>query len=94
MINSVNTVDINWIGVESVGINWSVENTMTDDKFFKKMVDELVDFAEYDPELADGIKWLDKQASKEGLSFYDMVFKVLYHHDVNVRASEWLRSRN
>ena len=30
--------------------------------FFSKMVDELVEFSEYDPELADGIKWLDDQA--------------------------------
>ena len=33
--------------------------------FFRKMVDELVDFSEYDPELADGIKWLDSQAQKK-----------------------------
>ncbi|MEJ2259920.1 MAG: hypothetical protein P8X78_05360, partial [Nitrosopumilaceae archaeon] len=32
--------------------------------FFSKMVDELVEFSEYDPELADGIKWLDDQAQK------------------------------
>ena len=33
--------------------------------FFSKMVDELVEFSEYDPELADGIKWLDDQAQKK-----------------------------
>ena len=32
--------------------------------FFTKMVDELIEFSEYDPELADGIKWLDSQAQK------------------------------
>ena len=45
--------------------------------FFSKMVDELVAFSEYDPELADGIKWLDDQAQKKGITFYDMVFEVL-----------------
>ena len=45
--------------------------------FFSKMVDELVEFSEYDPELADGIKWLDEQAQKKGITFYDMVFGVL-----------------
>ena len=35
--------------------------------FFRKMVDELVDFSEHDPELADGIKWLDSQAQKKGI---------------------------
>ncbi len=62
--------------------------------FFTKMVDDLVDFAQYDPELADGIKWLDEQARSKGISFYDMVFEVLYKHDVNSRAKQWLHSRN
>ena len=62
--------------------------------FFRKMVDELVCFSEYDPELADGIRWLNDQAWKKGLSFYDMVFEVLYKHDVNQKASDWLRTRN
>ena len=62
--------------------------------FFTKMVDELVEFSEHDPELSDGLKWLDEQAQKKGLSFYDMVYQVLYKHDVNSKAREWLNSRN
>jgi len=62
--------------------------------FFTKMVDELVEFSEYDPELSDGLKWLDGEAQKKGLSFYDMVHEVLYKHDVNSKAKEWLNSRN
>lgn len=62
--------------------------------FFTRMVDELVEFSEYDPELSDGIKWLDDQAQKKGISFYDMVFEVLYKHDLNSKAREWLSSRN
>ena len=62
--------------------------------FFTNMVDELVEFSEYDPELSDGIKWLDGQAQKKGLSFYDMVFEILYKHDVNSKAKDWLNSRN
>ena len=27
--------------------------------FFTKIVDELVEFSEHDPELSDGLKWLD-----------------------------------
>ena len=42
------------------------------------MVDELVDFSEYDPELADGIKWLDSQAQKKGITFYDMVLSLIH----------------
>jgi len=62
--------------------------------FFTKMVDELVEFSEHDPELSDGLKWLDCEAQKKGLSFYDMVYQVLYKHDVNSKAKEWLNSRN
>jgi len=62
--------------------------------FFTKMVDELVEFSEHDPELWDGLKWLDGEAQKKGLSFYDMVYQVLYKHDVNSKAKEWLNSRN
>ena len=57
-------------------------------------VDELVEFSEHDPELSDGLKWLDGEAQKKGLSFYDMVYQVLYKHDVNSKAKEWLNSRN
>jgi len=62
--------------------------------FITKMVDELVEFSEHDPELSDGLKWLDGEAQKKGLSFYDMVYQVLYKHDVNSKAKEWLNSRN
>ena len=35
--------------------------------FFTKMIDELVEFSEHDPELSDGLKWLDGEAQKKGL---------------------------
>ena len=62
--------------------------------FFSNMVDELVGFSERDPELADGIKWLDKQAQKKGITFYDMVFEVIYNHNVTAKAHDWLSTRN
>jgi len=69
-------------------------NMLESNTFFTKMIDELVEFSEYDPELSDGIKWLDEQAQKKGLTFYDMVYQVLYRHDVNSKAKDWLNSRN
>ena len=62
--------------------------------FFRKMGDELVECSAHDPELADGIKWLDGQAQKKGITFYDMVFEVLYSHDINSKAQNWLNTRN
>lgn len=61
---------------------------------FTQMVDELVELSEYDPELADGIRWLDEQARTKGITFYDMVFEVLYRHDVSSKAQDWIRTRN
>ena len=66
---------------------------MKDNTFFNKMVDELIEFSEYDPELKDGIKWLDSQAIMKGISFYDMVYQILYKHDVNEKAREWLTNK-
>ena len=69
-------------------------NMIESQVFFSKMVDELVEFSEHDTELADGIKWIDSQAQKKGITFYDMVFEVLYKHDVNSKAKDWLKTRN
>ena len=41
-----------------------------------------------------GIKWLDIQAQKKGITFYDMVFEVLYTNDINSKAKTWLKTRN
>ena len=62
--------------------------------FFTNMVDELVDFAEYDPELAEGLKWIDGEAQKRGITFYEMVFHVLHRHDIDSKAKDWLANRN
>ena len=64
------------------------------DNIFCNMVDELVVLSENDPELANGIKWLDTQAQSRGISFYDMTFEVLHKHDAKIKAKDWLNSRN
>ena len=63
-------------------------------KFFEKMVDELVEFGEYDQELKEGLQWLDKKARDKGVSFYDVVYEVLLNHDINARAKQWVRDRD
>lgn len=67
---------------------------MNKGEFFNAMIDELVAFSEFDKELKDGIRWVDEQAKKKGISFYDAVFDILYKHDVNQKAVDWLRTRN
>ncbi len=67
---------------------------MNENVFFTRMVDSLVEMSSNDPELADGIKWLDNQAQSKGITFYEMIFNVLYQHDMNLRVSKWNRTRN
>ena len=52
------------------------------------MIDDVVRFSQYDPELADGIKWLDSLAQKEGISFYAKAYEVLYKHDAKEKAKD------
>ena len=67
---------------------------MEEDKtFFTKMVDELVDFAEHDPELKEDMQWVDREAFRKGKSFYDLIYEILYRHDVNEKAKEWLKNK-
>ena len=64
------------------------------DKMFRKMVDDIVSMAEHDPELKEGIQWLDEIATKSGMSFYDIVFKVLIKHDREISAKKWLEDKD
>lgn len=61
---------------------------------FAAAVDELVGYAQHDAELAEGIRWIDEQARSRGITFYDMVFEVLYRHDIDSRARTWAQARN
>ena len=58
------------------------------------MIDEIILGAEKDTKVKDGLKWIDEQALKKGISFNDMIFEVLYRHDVRAKAKEWLEKRN
>ncbi len=68
--------------------------------FFTKMVDELVEFGQYDPELESGIKWIDSEAFTKAFphlkdaSFYDKVFDLLSKHDANQKAKSWLEHKD
>lgn len=62
--------------------------------FFTNMVDELVEFSKDDPELAEGLKWIDTQAQKKGVSFYEMVFIVLHKKESEEDSQNWINTRN
>lgn len=44
---------------------------------FESVVDELVQLAQDDRELAEGIRWMDARARARSVSFYDVVREVL-----------------
>jgi hypothetical protein len=63
-----------------------------DDQFIR-LVDELVVSAGKDPELVRGLKWIDMQSRKNGISFYEMAFMVLKKHEAENRARQWLKNK-
>jgi len=65
-----------------------------DNSFFVKMVDELIEFSEHDKELSDGIKWIDSLAQSHNISFYDMMYKIIYQHDMNQRVNDFINKHS
>ena len=74
------------------------ENQRHAQTFFTKMVDELVEFSEHDPQLADGLKWIDAKAQRNGTSFYDEVYKILHSASMvkhaDGKAKKWLEDKD
>ncbi len=60
---------------------------------FKKMVDWLIENCDGDIELKAGLNWIDKQAQKKDVTFYDMMLEVIYKHEVNLKAKKWLNDK-
>ena len=65
----------------------------TVDDQFMEMIDDLVVMSEKDSELAEGLKWIDLQSQRNGLTFYEMAMIILRKHMVERRAKEWLREK-
>jgi hypothetical protein len=63
------------------------------DDHFIGIVDELVIMSENDAELAEGIRWIDSQSRKNGVTFYEMALLVMRKHIAEKRAKEWLNSK-
>ena len=70
--------------VEMLGSKDSVDDQ------FVEMIDDLVVMSESDSELAEGLKWIDMQSQRKGLTFYEMAMIILRKHMVERRAKDWL----
>jgi hypothetical protein len=64
------------------------------DDQFVGIIDDLVVMSEGDGELADGLRWIDAQSRKHGISFYEMAMIILRKHLAERRAKEWMQSRS
>ncbi|HEX7031884.1 MAG TPA: hypothetical protein VF172_02680 [Nitrososphaera sp.] len=63
------------------------------DEQFMGIIDDLVVMSENDSELAEGLKWIDAQSQKNGITFYEMAMMILRKHVAERRARDWLRNR-
>jgi tRNA(His) 5'-end guanylyltransferase len=63
------------------------------DDQFMDMIDDLVVMSEKDSELAEGLRWIDVQSQRNGLTFYEMAMVILRKHMAERRAKEWLKGK-
>ena len=61
---------------------------------FKNLVDEMVlTEMQKDQELEDAIIWIDKEAAKLGLDFYQTVDNILKKAEAIKKARDWMESK-
>jgi hypothetical protein len=68
------------------------ENDTVDDQFMG-IIDDLVVMSEHDSELAEGLRWIDSQSRKQGVTFYEMAMIILRKHMAERKAKEWLNNK-
>ena len=44
---------------------------------FKMVVDDILEMAKYDPELADGLRWIEDNICNNEIDIYDGIFNVI-----------------
>jgi hypothetical protein len=64
------------------------------DEQFIEIVDDLVMMSESDADLAEGIRWIDSQSQKNGLTFYEMVYIITEKYLAEEKAKKWLSKKS
>ena len=63
------------------------------DPEFKKMTKDLIKYAMiFDKELLAGIDWLCVVAKEQGLTFSQIVYKILQERNTTQKAEEWIKT--
>jgi hypothetical protein len=63
------------------------------DDQFTGIIDDLVMMSENDTDLAEGLRWIDAQSQKNGVTFYEMALIILRKHMAERKAKEWLNNK-
>lgn len=64
------------------------------DQVFRDKVDCIVLGAQSDPELKEGLKYIDEEAQHRGITFYEMIFFVVYMHTDRTSVKEWVSTHS
>jgi len=62
------------------------------DQVFRNKVDCIVLGAQNDPVLKEGLKYIDEQAQHRGITFYEMMFFVVYMDVQKTSVREWFNN--
>jgi hypothetical protein len=57
------------------------------------MDDLILERWDKDAELRDGIRWVEDEAARQGVSFYEMAFQIIEKYLAERSAKRWLRSK-
>lgn len=63
-------------------------------KFFIDVIDELVLMGDDDKELKAGLQYCDEQSKIQGLSFYEICYRILYKREIRDNAKRWLDEKS
>lgn len=67
---------------------------MAPNPFFMSCMDDLIlERWDKDAELRDGIRWVEDEAARQGVSFYEMAFQIIEKYLAERSAKRWLRSK-
>lgn len=82
-----------------------MENCTTDMTIFEKipeqdksdfmdMVDKIVMMSDFDPELKEGLRYLDDKAKLTETSIYEVIYAVLGKWELEKRVKKWREAKN
>jgi len=63
-------------------------------KSFINKVDSLILNKDNDPELAEGLNYIDKKCQESGQDVYQVIMQYVYKDYIKTRTKEWINTKN